>query len=95
VHTKNRGKSGKHVGDKKGKAADNIVHHESNNGQVSKRNIRGTPNVDNMQIPRATNNEQLERTGSQQNRDVSKRNPNTKGQHEMITQAPQQPNEDV
>jgi hypothetical protein len=95
AHMKNRGKGGKHVGDKKGKEADNMVTYESANGQVPKRNISGTLNVNNMHIPRETNNEQLGRKGSHQQHDVSKRNPSTKGQHEMITQAPQQPNEDV
>jgi hypothetical protein len=89
THAKNKGKGGKHVGDKKGKAADNMVNYESTNGKVSKRNTGGTPNVENMQLTRETNNEQLGRKGAHQQHDVSMKNPSTKSHHGMIPQAPQ------
>jgi hypothetical protein len=92
AHTKNRGKSGKHVEDKKGKAVNNMVQHESTNGQVIKRNNSGASNVYDMQLSKETNNDQLGRQGALQHHDVSKRITTINYQHEMIAQGPQQLN---
>jgi hypothetical protein len=90
VHGKGKNKNVKHVGDKKGKAADKKIPSEvykSNSGRGSQ---SGTPvvNNNNIQILKRTNQEELTKEGNQGKNEISQRKDDTSNHHDIIGQAP-------
>jgi hypothetical protein len=88
MHGKWRGKTTKHVGDKKGKAAENKVHRESTKNNTMQVNNSGIQTDNNIQILKRPNKEGLARKGNQGNDEISQREVGATNQQGNKEQAP-------
>jgi hypothetical protein len=88
MHGKGRGKNMKHMGDKKGKAAENMVTRESTKNNNLQINANGNQNGNNIQILKRTNKEASTRKENHDNQEVTMRQESTRDKQGIIGQAP-------
>jgi hypothetical protein len=87
MHGKERGKNGKTGGDKKGKTADNKATRAPTKNIPLKKGTGGTPAVNNIQILKRTNKEDLTRNENQGTVEASQRHDGPGDQQALIGQS--------